>query len=306
MKKIGLFVIALLVSISGCSKNNNSEKQSALLAAVAAALSGGAEGHSWPLMSSVNTAQPSSTVKLVFMHHSTGFAWLATDNGNLGQELNANNYYVTETDYGWGPASADYGGDVIGNHTDTFDWPNWFNNSTVMTQLYSNSLNSAYTNDVAVTEPGGDNEIIMFKSCFPNSEVGDSIDDEQALYNGLLTYFGAHTDKMFVLIVPPPEINIDTPALTRELANWLVASDGWLAGYGGGIVFVFDYYNVLTDPNNHHYVNGTTVEHIVRQGSSNELRYYHGNDSHPTASGHQKATAEFVPLLNAYYNVWKP
>jgi len=28
-------------------------------------------------------------------------------------------------------------------------------------------------------------------------------------------------------------------------------------------------------------------------------------DSHPTTAGHQKATAEFVPLLNVFYNRWK-
>ena len=39
--------------------------------------------------------------KIMFIHHSCGSNWLANGNGNLGAALNANNYYVTESDYGW-------------------------------------------------------------------------------------------------------------------------------------------------------------------------------------------------------------
>jgi hypothetical protein len=268
-------------------------------------------GHTWTLMTNVNTAAPATTTKFVFIHHSTGSYWIMTGNGNLGQQLNANNYYVSETDYDWGPGlSTSY--NPIGSYTDTVHWPYWFNNNTVMTALYNNTHHEDYpTNTMA--DPGGQNEIIMFKSCFPNSEVGSSIDDEKAIYNGLLTYFAAHTDKMFVLIVPPPEISINYPAMARAIANWLVdTSSGWLASYNTthNNVYVFDYYNVLTDPKNHHRVNGTVVEHIVTDSPTvpahpDELYYYTGSDSHPTSAGHQKATAEFIPLLNAYYNNWK-
>ena len=63
--------------------------------------------------------------------------------------------------------------------------------------------------------------MIMFKSCFPNSEVGSDISDEKAVYNSLLPYFQAHPDKMFVLFTPPPMQSISHPAKTRELCNWL-------------------------------------------------------------------------------------
>lgn len=48
-----------------------------------------------------STSTPLTTVKLTFIHHSCGSNWLATENGNLGTSLNANNYYVTETNYEW-------------------------------------------------------------------------------------------------------------------------------------------------------------------------------------------------------------
>jgi hypothetical protein len=66
---------------------------------------------------------------------------------------------------------------------------------------------------------------------------------------------------------------------------------------------VFDFYNVLTAPENHHRVNNGNIEHIVAN-SNNEL-YYPSGDDHPSAAGSQKATSEFVPLLNAWYHQWK-
>jgi len=45
------------------------------------------------------------------------------------------------------------------------------------------------------------------------------------------------------------------------------------------------------------------VEHVT-PGTSN-FAYYPNGDSHPSTSGHQKATTGFVPLLNYYYNLWK-
>jgi hypothetical protein len=246
-----------------------------------------------------DTNPPAETVKIIFIHHSCGSNWLATGNGGLGAALNRNNYYVNETDYEW-DAEPD---DNLGDHTDTTAWPSWFND-TKMPYVYQNDFHAAYS-DNTMADPGGENSIIMFKSCFPNSEVGGSINDEKAIYSSLLPYFGAHTDKMFVLVVPPPERDIDSAPLTRQLANWLSDYDnGWLGAYSGGNVFVFDFYNVLTGPANHHWVTGGDIKHIVAPSSGNEL-YYPSNDNHPSAAGNRKATAEFVPLLNAYYHKWR-
>jgi hypothetical protein len=55
-------------------------------------------------------------VKLVFVQHSTGENWLADDYGGLGLALGNNNYFVSDTNYGWGPNS-------IGDRTDILNWP---------------------------------------------------------------------------------------------------------------------------------------------------------------------------------------
>lgn len=247
--------------------------------------------------SGLNTKHPLNTVKITFIHHSSGGNWLSNGNGNLGTALNRNNYYVTETDYGWSAEN----GDNLGDRTDTVNWPEWFNDRK-MPNVYRNNYHSAYTNTIA--NPGGENEIIMFKSCFPNSEVGSSIDDEKAIYNSLKTYFAAHPNKLFVLITPPGETQVSSYKLTKDLCNWLVDKNGWLKGYTGKNVLVYDFYGVLSETNSHHrYYNGV-IQHVYASDYDG-VSPYHDGDDHPNAIGNQKATNEFITLLNIAYNRWK-
>jgi hypothetical protein len=111
-----------------------------------------------------NPNPPDHAVKLIFIHHSTGENWLRDDYGGLGQALANNNYFVSDTNYGWGPNS-------IGDRTDIPDWLEWFQSADTPTYLeavYNESgQNSSYTR--LPDDPGGGNEIVLFKSCFPNS-----------------------------------------------------------------------------------------------------------------------------------------
>lgn len=207
-----------------------------------------------------------------------------------------------------------------------------------MSALYAESgQNCGYSR--LATDPGGKNEIVMFKSCFPNSQLsgpnspapaiadnpmkgqscggGDfTVANAKGIYLDLLGYFGAHTDKLFVAVVAPPVTSPDTPG-GRALANWLV--DHWLqdSGYTAGNVFVFDYYDVLSSSagggasdvglasGNHHRVWNGAVEHKTDDGADRLAYPSAGGDSHPNAAGDLKATTEFVPLLNNAYNTWK-
>lgn len=281
---------------------------------------------------SSDSSPPDSPVKLIFIHHSTGGNWLADPvsgepYGGLGTALMNNNYYVSATNYGWGTES-------IGSRTDIPNWPEWFagpNSSTIMTELCAETgqnFNEHGSWSRLADDPGGENKIIMFKSCFPNSDLFGNPDDPpasepndweysvsnaKAVYNKILTYFATRQDKLFVVITAPPQTeneygdDYQTPAHraanARAFNNWLLSD--WLNGYSQNNVGVFDYFNVLTDPGNHHRMSGSQVEHII----TNEYNFaaYPTNewDSHPNAEGHQKATTEFPPLLNYYYNKWK-
>jgi hypothetical protein len=266
----------------------------------------------------LNPDPPALPVKLIFIHHSTGENWLTDGDGNLGATLTANNYFVSDTNYGWGPADADAGSGSIGDHTDIGHWYSWFagpNTATYTAALYGESgQNSSYTR--LTSDPGGANEIVMFKSCYPNSALGGSPGDPattganplrgqdawsgsmtvanaKGIYNDLLPYFAAHQEKLFVVITAPPlqsgDTNAGEAANARAFNNWLV--NDWLDAYGHNNVAVFDFYNVLTSNGgsagvndlgqaggNHHRYNVVTglIDHLT--ASANNYSAYPGGN----------------------------
>ena len=291
---------------------------------------------------------PAFPVKLIFIHHSTGGMWLANKYGGLGNALMENNYFVSATNYGWGPNN-------IGDRTDIINWPEWFtgdNRDTYMRALFNeNGQNfgdygkwSRFRKD-----PGGENQIIVFKSCFPNSDMWgapddppeDQINDQntvgnaKAIYINLLSYFATRPDKLFIVITAPPlaegdylegnQTASERSTNIRSFNNWLM--NDWLVDYPHRNVAVFDYYNVLTsngsierteltdtneEPNdtgwedgNHHRWWDGAVQHIQTvENNYSAFPSASKGDSHPTIAGQQKATEEFVALLNVFYNQW--
>uniref|UniRef100_A0A7C4L1F9 CBM11 domain-containing protein n=1 Tax=Bellilinea caldifistulae TaxID=360411 RepID=A0A7C4L1F9_9CHLR len=250
-------------------------------------------------------------MRLIFIHHSTGENWLRDGYGDLGRTLGENNYFVSDTNYGWGP-------DSIGDRTDILNWTEWFGqnrNQAALEALYAESgQNSEYTR--TLPNPGGENQIIMFKSCFPNSDLGGNPDDPPSadlseltvgsakyVYNEILQYFASWPDKMFVVITAPPVSNPDNAANARAFNLWLV--NDWLAGYGGNNVFVFDFYNILTGKDHHHRLRDGVIEHTYTPGKNTLVYPSSGGDDHPNEAGSRKATEEFVPLLNAWYHLWQ-
>jgi hypothetical protein len=253
---------------------------------------------------------PAEPVKLIFIHHSCGENWLTDGHGDLGLTLAQNNYFVSDTNYGWGPEG-------IGDRTDITNWPEWFvgpHSDRYLAALYSESgQNSYYTR--TLPDPGGENQVIMFKSCFPNSNLegnpddppqrgGDwlSVGNAKAIYNELLGYFATRPDKLFIAITAPPVQDPTYSDNARGFNSWLV--NEWLADYEGTNVAVWDFYNVLTGPDSHHRFQGTYIEHSW--GANNTLYYPTNGDDHPSPAGNRKATEEFVPMLNVYYHLWQP
>ena len=284
----------------------------------------------------LNIAPPSSPVRLVFIHHSTGENWLADSNGGLGVSLRDNNYFVSDTNYGWGP-------DSIGDYTDIGHWWVWFkgpDSGTYLAALYAeDGQNCSYSR--LGTAPAGPNEIIMFKSCFPNSALQGSpydpvppissnplrgqdsgseyhtVANAKGIYIALLDYFRTRQDKLFVAVAAPPLSDTTYASNARALNQWLV--NEWLKGYPYRNVVVFDFYNVLTTngggrnindlgsaTGNHHRFWEGAVQHKTNGDNDpnpNVLEYPSGDD-HPSRAGNLKATSEFQDLLNIFYNCW--
>jgi hypothetical protein len=279
-----------------------------VVAAAVPASTAGAGSGSAPAPQADDPNPPDHVVKLIFIHHSTGENWLRDDYGGLGQALAANNYFVSDTNYGWGP-------DAIGDRTDIPNWTEWFRSDR--TPVYMDALfnesgqNSSYTR--LATDPGGENEIVMFKSCFPNSALEGNPNDPPSadgwltvghakyVYNEILKYFAARPDKLFVVITAPPLIDGTYGANARAFNNWLV--NNWLAenNYTLNNVAVFDFYNILTAKDAHHWYNNGQIEHIT---TDRNTEYYPSSDDHPSEKGSRKATEEFIPLLNIFYHRW--
>ncbi len=257
---------------------------------------------------SLDSGPPNRMVKLVFIHHSCGENWLADGHGGLGKALARNGYVVSDTNYGWGPGS-------IGDRTDIVDWPEWFlgprSRSILQALFRERDTHSPYRRMAA--DPNGENEVVVFKSCFPNSnlqgrpsdpprkETGLTVGHAKAVYTDLLRFFADRPDKLFIAVTAPPVQDSTYAANARAFNTWLVKD--WLQGYTGSNVGVFDFYNVLTGTNNHHRVNRGEIEHVVRE-RRNTLHFPTNGDDHPSPEGNRKATKEFVPLLNAYVNRW--
>ncbi|MBI4881827.1 MAG: hypothetical protein HY812_19540 [Planctomycetes bacterium] len=266
-------------------------------------------GRELPAAAGNDPSPPASPVKLVFVHHSCGENWLADEHGGLGLALERNNYFVSDTNYGWGP-------DGIGDRTDITDWPEWFTgpeSGRFLAALFAeSSRHSEYTRTLA--DPGGENRVILFKSCFPNSNLAGAPDDPpargegltvgnaKAIYNELLPAFAARPDRLFVIVTAPPVQDPAHARNARAFNAWLVKD--WLADYEHDNVAVFDFYNVLTGPDCHHRCRDGAIEHAVSAGR-NTLHYPSDGDDHPAPPGNRKATAEFVPLLNVYYHRWQ-
>jgi hypothetical protein len=340
------FVAVLLTLLVGCSSGSNGSD--------GAADAGGAGDRSrseltpfpdgpridWPKASDIdpskplNAAQPASTVKLVFVHHSVGEIWgtPAPEGGDLRTQLNQNNYYVRDTNYGWGPDDVDASEGTIGDHTDIGQWAHWFlgaHRDTYLAALYSTDHLTDVLGDDTMADPGGPHRVVIFKSCFLSAQLlhgkpgdapaaagssnpiyGQDHNEDGAytdanikgLYRDLLTYFATKPDTLFVLATTPPskesETNADSAAILRDINTWLVHH--WLESYPLHNVAVFDFYTVLTG--SHHRLASGKVEHVV---GSNNFNAYPSDDSHPTAAGTQAATAEFLPLLNVAYHCWK-
>jgi hypothetical protein len=257
--------------------------------------------------------------RLLFIHHSCGGQLFADpgpekelancilvshpNGGGLRTRLESQGYEVHE---------ASYGSDV-GDKTDLFDWRPKF--ATKMDKILRVDRNDT------LLPPGKTNQIVVFKSCYPNSRfVGEgtppgnpegpelSLADAKASFTSLLDELRKQPDVLFVYVTAPPlarQVGVEPAwkwaakrvtgkgntaarearqgALARQFNDWVASKDGWLKDYPIENVVVFDYFDALTE-----------------DGKSNHLAYPTGDgtDSHPSTAGNTKVAERFVPFLN--------
>jgi hypothetical protein len=279
------------------------------------------------------------TDDLIFIHHSTGENWL---NDGLRSALDAKSYVDEVNEITYGDAlSPDTGrpaslGSVPGDNTNMNHWILWFNDYLQQIKQFGCD--------------NGTNKIMMFKSCFPISciysdgtEPGDPFIDDQSIANyqavfrhplgtnstytyNLYTYkpleqiFAAHPDILFIPVTAPSNVPSETCTEWADRArvwnNWL--KNVWLPSYNAAHptlhnVAVFDFFDVLTYPNNYtgteEYAPGngdTTGVYPVRNMTRAE---YRTADSHPNTVANETTTIVYATsptnFIDAAYIYWQ-
>lgn len=270
-------------------------------------------------LSAYSDAKPAAPIRLLFLHHSCGGQLLAEqgpekeiascilesheNGGGLRKRLEADGYVVHEASYG----------SELGESTDLFDWLPKFRGK--MSKVLTCTLNDQF-------DPSGPkNQVVMFKSCYPNNRFtsmgeppGNAAGPELTVWNAkatltaLLDEFKKYPDTLFVYLTAPPnaagfdpdpawrwlvkmalrkpqtaEVVAHRAELARAFNTWASSPSGWLKDYPLKNVVVFDYYDALTG-----------------HGQSNLLYYPTGGgkDSHPSAEGQRKVADEIIPFLN--------
>jgi len=291
---VALGAVVLLIPVGGSSMAGNG--------------SGSRSAGPDPALAAFSAARPGARLPLLFIHHSVGGRLLAEpgpkeaigdeiwkshpNGGGLRRMLEEQGYDVHEASYG----------SSVGDETDLADW----------LPKFRDKMDAALTTAVNDQRlPGKQrNQIILWKSCFPNNQLTDEAALARARdsLTALLPIFVKHPDILFVHLTTPPlaprvpkepigkwiaRAVLRKPQPTLSLAKsgplarafdqWVVSPDGWLKGYPLKNVAVFDLYDVLTG-----------------HGESNFLVFPTGDgyDSHPSREGNERAAAEFVPFLN--------
>jgi hypothetical protein len=215
--------------------------------------------------------KPSRPLSMVWLHHSTGDALLK---GGLLNALMGDNVAFHDINY----SEATVDGYVIGDHTDIPEWPKTFNTPRFFDTVTTWELSG-----------GKHHDVVMFKSCFPNSAITSDamLDEFKQHYNALLPTFKAHPEMMFVAMSTPPLVKAktdpDAAARARKFAGWITTE------YAAGVknVKVFDLFNALAI--------------LPDKPDANTLapQFAEGRkDSHPSREGAQAVTRQFIPWFN--------
>jgi len=219
--------------------------------------------------------------QLLFIHHSVGQNWL--NEGGLKDSL---------ASLGIGVHSATYGSD-IGQDTDMSDWVSKFNSHFEKMIKYDIRPDILYP-------PGIENDIIMFKPCFPNSDIsaegtppGNPLEKDRTIWNyksvfeNLSEQFSKAPRKLFIYVTAPPlvpgETAVENASRAREFNNWV--KNNFVSDYrkriGLANFWVFDLFDVLADSSNF-------LRPAYRRSDTN---------SHPNADGSREATSRFLQFL---------
>lgn len=220
---------------------------------------------------------------IIFLHHSTGRLLIAE--GHMRPLLTELGYRFWDHGYNFEGLVQPDGVRLWGH----YDIPGeaWGGNTDVdgLAALFAQPL----------TDPPGNafsrllqHEVIVFKSCFTNSEIPSNTALEQlkADYLKIRAVIDQHPDRLFILLTTPPlhplETNLPEAARARAIAAWLTSEA--FAGDRPNLV-VFDFFDQLADPQTN----------MLRADYQINLS---GVDSHPNEQANQVIGPRLVKFID--------
>lgn len=217
---------------------------------------------------------------VIFLHHSTGRNLIAQ--GGVREQLTEAGFQFWDHDYNneglTRPSGerAGYNYNIPGDNTDPDGLARIFSQ-----HLYSKPLN-AFSGLMQ-------HEVIVFKSCFPVSNITSDAQLEQyrGYYLKMREVMDQHPERIFIAVTPPPLNPVATDAQAanraRGFADWL-KSDEFLAGHPN--VFTFDLFDLLAESD------GSLPDFNMLRAASRE-----GEDSHPNQFANQTIGPLFADFI---------
>ncbi len=219
---------------------------------------------------------------VIFLHHSTGRNLIEA--GQVRERFAQAGYDFWDHDYNWiglrrpDGSSTGYSYLVPDDNTDPDGLARIF--SQRVHKLPVNTLSGLLQH-----------EVIVFKSCFPVSNIAsdDQLEQYKTYYLTIRDQMDRHRDRVFVIVTPPPlnpaETNAQNAARARAFATWL-KSDEYLAGHPN--VFTFDLFDQLAEGN------PASPEYNMLRSA-----YRDGTDSHPNQLANETVGPLFVDSVIA-------
>jgi len=132
-------------------------------------------------------------------------------------------------------------------------------------------------------------EVIIVKSCYPNSNIGDAakLQALKEMYLQMRATMQAHPEKLFVVLTTPPlnpaETNAENAQRARAMSAWLTSPE--FSGDSANIA-VFDFYSLLAE-----------ADPAAPDANMLKAGYRDGSDSHPNAAANRAIAPLFVEFV---------
>lgn len=266
MRAWPLLCMLSLVPLAGCSRSSVPVEHTSL------AIDAGPD-----------PGKPPRRLSMVWHHHSTGDDLLE---GGLREALERNGIDFFDINY----KEAIVDGYVIGDHTDPQDFPKNFNTPKYFEVIKGWELGGrGETGKAATSQARKQHDIVMFKSCFPASDIKDEaqLESYKKWYLSLLPTFKAHPRILFIAMSTPPLVKAETTpenaARARRWARWVSTEYPRQAPN----VKVFDLFNALAIAEGKPDQNTLAPQFATAR-----------DDSHPSREGARAMTRLFIPWLN--------